>query len=498
MGKKLAIEHHLIRPNEVIKLLEMMGGKNTDNADGCSFLYYTICTPIINNPNNEKVICGFTNLKMQNDHFTIFTLEKFWKKYPYKLNDFVLCNDGLLGVITKMEWDYEKSDMKYHVSFKESYYNKWYSSKNIQCKFMEAKGKKLAILGHKTRGKEVIELLEMMGGKTNCDSTGDNLGLCYLIDDENDIVRQSVAYIDYEDGELNIFTLEEFLERFPYKVGDKAVYEDDNDIVVISEIKWDDTVGDIFYNVKRIDEDDCFLCPPELLKPYKETDMNENKFGTAKEPLKPKSNAVKLVDGKVIDNLRKEFCERCGSQRCSGQDDELEYCERFKKLLEENKFPSFEPMFKMNDELEYKIPDGYEISEVSKDTVFIKPIKPKYPTTYDECVEIMGVDLWNTLWGESATEYEEQTEKLINTLIKLKVCRDAYWKIAGEEMGLGKPWKPDWNDEIQKYCIRTDRNKIVNCSSSFNNRILAFPTMEMRDAFYENFKDLIESCKELL
>ena len=26
----------------------------------------------------------------------------------------------------------------------------------------------------------------------------------------------------------------------------------------------------------------------------------------------------------------------------------------------------------------------------------------------------------------------------------------------------------------------------------------AFPTEEMRDAFYENFKDLIEQCKELL
>jgi hypothetical protein len=28
--------------------------------------------------------------------------------------------------------------------------------------------------------------------------------------------------------------------------------------------------------------------------------------------------------------------------------------------------------------------------------------------------------------------------------------------------------------------------------------ILAFPTEEMRDAFYENFKYLIEECKELL
>ena len=30
------------------------------------------------------------------------------------------------------------------------------------------------------------------------------------------------------------------------------------------------------------------------------------------------------------------------------------------------------------------------------------------------------------------------------------------------------------------------------------NSILVFPTKEMRDAFYENFKDLIEECKELL
>jgi hypothetical protein len=31
-----------------------------------------------------------------------------------------------------------------------------------------------------------------------------------------------------------------------------------------------------------------------------------------------------------------------------------------------------------------------------------------------------------------------------------------------------------------------------------NNTILAFPTEEMRDEFYENFKYLIEQCKELL
>ena len=30
------------------------------------------------------------------------------------------------------------------------------------------------------------------------------------------------------------------------------------------------------------------------------------------------------------------------------------------------------------------------------------------------------------------------------------------------------------------------------------NKILAFPTAEMRDAFFEDFKELIEQCKELL
>ena len=113
MGKKLAIEHHLIRPNEVIELLEMMGGKNKDNADGCSFLYYTLCTPKINNPNNEKVICGFTNLKMQNDFFAIFTLEEFLEKYPFKVGDVIKFPNNMAEEIAEMKWDEELEDIVY-------------------------------------------------------------------------------------------------------------------------------------------------------------------------------------------------------------------------------------------------------------------------------------------------------------------------------------------------------------------------------------------------
>lgn len=361
---------------------------------------------------------------------------------------------------------------------------------------------KLAIKGHATRGKKVIKLLEMMGGKNKYYYKCNEIRVGFTIGSDGSICRVTYNLHD----EFRVFTLEEFLEKYPFKVGDKAVYEDDNDIVVISEIKWDDTVGDIFYNVKRIDEDDCFLCPPELLKPYKET--NKNKFGTAKEPLKPKPNAVKLVDGKVVDDLEKMSVKnhkmgpksKLPSKYYEDRLEEIQSNQDIDKTnnnLNGNEYPIMEGV-KCNEYIKYSFPDGYEFVDTDYTGVYLKPIKPKYPTNYDECNEIMDVEIWNTLWGESATKYEEQTEKLINALIKLKICRDAYWKIAGEEMGLDKPWEPNWTTFEGMPAIFRFRYNIVCGSIKNQHCLLVFPTEEMRDAFYENFKDLIEQCKELL
>ena len=166
---------------------------------------------------------------------------------------------------------------------------------------------------------------------------------------------------------------------------------------------------------------------------------------------------------------------------------------------DDNNFPSFEPMFKMNDELEYKIPDGYEITEVSKDTVFIKPIKSKYPKTYDECCnELINYDKYREITVAIAgISYKAN---LINSFTKLLICRDAYWKIAGKQAGLGKPWESEnpsrhYVFSIENFGGKIQKNAIV---ARMLNRILVFPTEELRDAFYENFKGLIEQCKELL
>ena len=124
----------------------------------------------------------------------------------------------------------------------------------------------------------------------------------------------------------------------------------------------------------------------------------------------------------------------------------------------------------------------------------------KYPQTYEECCKILGVSEFEYNHTGTKVWYRH---RLMATLDNLMLCRYAYWKIAGEEMGLGKPWKPNLStaDYGRKFmpCIANfngEINREVN--GGYKNMILAFPTAEMRDAFYENFKDLIEDCKELL
>ena len=118
----------------------------------------------------------------------------------------------------------------------------------------------------------------------------------------------------------------------------------------------------------------------------------------------------------------------------------------------------------------------------------------KYPNTFVQCKE--------TLSFKDTAEYARTISfkyaLLLKSLDRLLICRDAYWKIAGEQIGLDKPWEPDWTSGKPFYCISVSGNIIGKGKWYTDNKILAFPTEEMRDAFYENFKDLIEKCKELL
>ena len=131
--------------------------------------------------------------------------------------------------------------------------------------------------------------------------------------------------------------------------------------------------------------------------------------------------------------------------------------------------------------------------------IILEKKKKEYPKTYEECLSVLKIKGYDIVtYVPSWTAYEKALYQKVLKLRELVICRDAYWKIAGDELGLGKPWEPDWLDDNLKPCIGTASNEIIKCTSYSDNTILAFPTAEMRDAFYENFKELIEMCKELL
>ena len=153
---------------------------------------------------------------------------------------------------------------------------------------------------------------------------------------------------------------------------------------------------------------------------------------------------------------------------------------------------------------EFSCPDGYEFRDengnvIEAKKIVLKKTKPMYPQSYEECCKILNVAVWDldildNMLDTTEIVYRKSLDRLLNSFRKLLICRDAYWKIAGD-------WKPDWAMYSgPKHCIIYSDNQIKWQGKSFvtEAKVLAFPTDMMRDFFYENFKDLIEECKELI
>lgn len=133
---------------------------------------------------------------------------------------------------------------------------------------------KLAIKGHVTRGKEVIEILEMLGGKNKRKYCGEYNNLWYCVDVSSEI--SIFAYIS-DLNAYNFFTLEEFFEKFPYKVGDKVKNVNINNIVgKITDAQWNNKECQVSYYVEW-DNETRLSYFAKGLQPYKEVDMHDTK-----------------------------------------------------------------------------------------------------------------------------------------------------------------------------------------------------------------------------
>ncbi len=309
----------------------------------------------------------------------------------------------------------------------------------------------LAIRGHATRGKEVIEILEMLGGNNPYNYSADCDSLCFYIDKSTNTIYRDLENNCYEDENILVFTLEQFEEKFPYKVGDKVQYRYATfcgSVFEVEKMKW--VNNHIQYTIKDLQYNNCHsIVTAEDLQPFEET-MNKASF-----------------------------------------DANAQCCDIMKEKLKQ---------------IILDIPDGYEFFGINDDNkVVLTKKQPQYPKIYEECCIIIGFNS-DTLKlnnpfniNRDTHPYIKHLDNLIESFCKLHICRDAYWKIAGEQMGLDKPWEPDWLDtNTQKYCIYYVGDEIKKQPMLEVHHFLAFPTAEIRDVFYENFKELIENCKEVL
>ena len=146
----------------------------------------------------------------------------------------------------------------------------------------------------------------------------------------------------------------------------------------------------------------------------------------------------------------------------------------------------------------FNLPDGYHFVDENGNKIealkiaLEKDVK-EYPKTFLGCCNELGIE--DTI-SRGVKGYKSN---LLDTFQKLLICRDAYWKIAGEEMGLGDPWEPDWREE--RYIIYRNQDDIIGgyrAAGYVEHHIFEFPTKEMRDQFKNNFNKELKICKELL
>ena len=584
MGKALAIKGHSTRGKEVIELLEMLGGSNKNNLSGDNSSAYYI-------NGHQNIIRGIDYIFGYED-MQFFSIEKFLEKYPYKVGDKVhiyVQNDDIDGrynlevaEITSMRWDPVRCKIAYEMKD----INREFFKEEIKCKVddnlietTKVMRDKFAIKGHTTRGKEVIELLEMLGGNNVHKHMGINDKTFYYINDTNGIDCDKTLW---NNNRYTIFTLEELLEKYPFKVSDIVRIPEYESEVRIDKMYWDGY--EIQYEVFT---DEVETYSAEELNQWNESKTKTN--NTQESLLKKNSITISSlcyedkeeIKCKVNDNSNKQSeCKKCGlhfglvqcfykdcphntpkSYAVGLMDDKVNESEVNKEIvMNENK-----PLFKQGDVVKLKgcpdknlfwivmdvIKDGYifnngkkysfddqhhfeksnrEVINLQPNTtdckiaylsinnedyadqieidlgdnyeykfemnkLYIVKKKPKYPKNYKECCDVLGIYTMDN----DAKGYKHL---LLIQFQELIIARDAYWKIAGEQMGLDKPWEPDWKDTSQiKHSIWLDSNGICIKSNRYSyaiQHILTFPTEEMRYVFYDNFKNLIERCKELL
>lgn len=294
----------------------------------------------------------------------------------------------------------------------------------------------------------------------------------YLADEEDWIYDSDIAYRgDVAKAVSSMKSNTPEVKREPLFKPDDKVETNDNLIGTVDRSWWDEKENCYVYEVSFAHVD-FGIYKEKHLKPYvKKTNNTNNKPDSCRSCFTSFLSTQCLIKDcphnkqiKAIMNISDKVTDTITSQLMEGKS--------------------------------FNLPDGYHFVDENGNKIealkiaLEKDVKG-YPNTFLGCCDVLGIE--DTI-SRGVKGYKSN---LLDTFQKLLICRDAYWKLYGDEMGLGKPWENGRCEVV--YSICRDYDNIVKQDDYWGGaHIFEFPIREMRDAFFDNFKEEIEKCKELL
>jgi len=155
-------------------------------------------------------------------------------------------------------------------------------------------------------------------------------------------------------------------------------------------------------------------------------------------------------------------------------------------------------------------PEGYEVDKENStfECIKFKPIEPQLPKTWEEFCETHPVKPGECYLGSGVysnitkINYKNVRRALPMTMLpSLEYAKAmlALCQLIQLRECYNDGWKPDWTDaNSYKFCLRCSNNRVVKETLFVEQRVMAFKTINLRDKFLENFRELIETAKPLL
>lgn len=299
----------------------------------------------------------------------------------------------------------------------------------------------IAIKGHLKRGREVIQLLESLGGINKWNHTGGCVNDAYYIDHCNNIYSFGIS--GYH-GDRKIYTLEAFEKEFPFKIGDKVTTTGTSHPKIITGIT--DTQWGLRYVISEIKFPDSKEMPHiSQISLYKEVKEERNitlTFEKAQEWYNKggelKEIALQAFTEKELNPLPRSW---------------EEFCEK------------------------HPIQDHEAFINFTNSGI----------TICKECAG-SGLGIWMRKPEKDRCKCVSQKSAEAHlAMMQLEQLRNCW--LNG--------WEPIW-DCSEKWCIRLWGNELSVGVATHIARFLTFPTNEMAREFLECFRDLIEKAKDLI